>query len=74
MHRESIFACAYGTGDDELVAHVRAWDDREAAELFVREMELESDPRAIRLAEVRVRPVSGADVGGDAAVAASAAF
>jgi hypothetical protein len=70
MHRESIFTCAYGTGDDELVAHVRAWDHREAAELFVREMELERGPRAIRLADVRVRPVFGADAG----AAASAAF
>jgi hypothetical protein len=45
-------------GDDELVAHVRAWDDREAAELFARELALEADPLAIPVAEVRVRPVT----------------
>jgi len=56
MHRESIFVCTYTAGDGELVAHVCAWDDREAAELFAREMELESHAPAISIADIRVRP------------------
>lgn len=55
MHRESIFICTYGSGDDEQVAHVRAWDDEEAAELFAREIELESDCGRVGATEIRVR-------------------
>jgi hypothetical protein len=58
MHRESTYVCTYTAGEDEHVGHVRAWDDREAAELFAREMELESDVHAISVAEIRVRLVS----------------
>ena len=38
MRRESVYVCTYAGGDGDLVAHVRAWDDREAAELFAREL------------------------------------
>ncbi len=55
MHRESIYVCIYGSGDDEQVAHVRAWDDEEAAELFARELELESDRGRVGATEIRVR-------------------
>lgn len=58
MRRESVYVCSYRAGDDEIVAHVRAWDDREAAELFARELELESDERDVRVAEIRVRPAA----------------
>ncbi len=61
MHRESIYVCTYTDGEDEHVGHVRAWDDREAAELFACEMEIESDIHAISVAEIRVRLVSSGD-------------
>lgn len=56
MRRESVYVCTYARGDGDLVAHVRAWDDREAAELFARELELELDAPRIPVADVRVRP------------------
>jgi hypothetical protein len=59
MLRESIFACTYGSGRTELVGHVLAWDDREAAELFAREIEL--DVGDVRASDVRVEPVMVAD-------------
>jgi hypothetical protein len=62
MHRESIYVCTCRIGEREHVARVRAWDRREAAEVFARELELESggDDR-VRVAEVRVRPASDPD-------------
>jgi hypothetical protein len=56
MHRESVYVCTYTAGEDEHVAHVRAWDDREAAELFACEIELDGGPD-VHLDEVRVRRV-----------------
>lgn len=70
MHRESVYVCTYTVGEDERVAHVRAWNRREAAELFAREIELDSEldseGRELRLAEIRVRPAFPGDgaVGG----------
>lgn len=61
MHRESVFVCTYTAGEKEHVAHVRAWDNREAAELFAREIELESGVLDVPLAEIRVRPAFRAD-------------
>lgn len=55
MIRESVFVCTYGSGEVEHVAHVVAWDDREAAELFVRELEPEVGEVAV--SEVRVQPI-----------------
>ncbi len=69
MHRESIYICTYTAGNGEIVAHVRAWDDREAVELFAREMELEPNAPEIRLAEVRVRRASIGSLDGAAASA-----
>jgi hypothetical protein len=63
MHRESIYVCTYTAGGEEHVAHVRAWDDREAAEVFAREIELESEGGEVPVAEVRVRRVLGNGVG-----------
>jgi hypothetical protein len=57
MLRESVFVCTYGSGDAEHVAHVVAWDDREAAELFAREIELEPDAADVRVSEIRVEPL-----------------
>jgi hypothetical protein len=41
MHRESIFLCTYSAGPQRLVGRVRAWDEREAAQLFAAEIEAE---------------------------------
>ncbi len=59
MLRESVFVCTYGSGEVEHVGHVVAWDDREAAELFAREIELEPDATDVRVSEIRVVPVAG---------------
>jgi hypothetical protein len=55
MHRESVYVCTYTAGEDEHVAHVRAWDDREAAELFACEIEMEGGPD-VHVDDIRVRP------------------
>jgi hypothetical protein len=58
MRRESIYVCTYTTGDEEQVAYVAAWDDREAAELLARELELESEgAAAVPVGQIRARPV-----------------
>ncbi|WP_242344153.1 hypothetical protein [Anaeromyxobacter terrae] len=57
MLRESVFVCSYGSGGAEHVAHVVAWDDREAAELFAHE--LEPDVGDVRVSDIRVEPVDG---------------
>jgi hypothetical protein len=59
MLRESVFVCRYGSGETEHVGHVVAWDDREAAELFAREIELEPDAADVRASEIRVVPAVG---------------
>lgn len=57
MSRESIYVCTYTAGEREQVAYVSAWDDREAAELLAREIELESDGEAVPVGAIRVRPI-----------------
>jgi hypothetical protein len=59
MLRESVFVCTYGSGEAEHIGHVVAWDDREAAELFAREIELEPDVVDVRVSEIRVVPAAG---------------
>ncbi len=59
MHRESIYVCTYTSEDVERTAYVSAWDDREAAELLAREIELEGGGTAVSAAEIRVRPTRG---------------
>ena len=54
MQRETVYLCTYGSGEHERVGHVRAWDDGEAAELFARELELESEGGGVSVADVRV--------------------
>jgi hypothetical protein len=39
MHRESVFLCTYSAGPQRVVGRVRAWDEREAAQLFAAELE-----------------------------------
>ena len=55
MHRESIYVCTYGQGADRIVGRVRAWDIREAAQLFAFELETEDGARRIGAREVTVR-------------------
>ncbi|WP_041448088.1 hypothetical protein [Anaeromyxobacter sp. Fw109-5] len=55
MLRESVFLCRYGSGDTEHVAHVLAWDDREAAELFA--SEIEQDVGDVRVSDIHVESV-----------------
>jgi hypothetical protein len=69
MHRESVFVCTYAQGGDRVVGRVRAWDHREAAQLFALELQSEDalpvgphdvTVRAARPASprLRIRPVS----------------
>lgn len=61
MRRESVYVCTYSTAEEEHVAHVRAWDAREAAELFACEMAIECvdcGGCAVAIDEIRVRPVA----------------
>jgi hypothetical protein len=69
MHRESVYVCTYRAADGEHVTHVLAWDDREAAELCARELELELSPDAVemRVSDIRVRPATPRREGADAA-------
>jgi hypothetical protein len=55
MLRESVFVCSYGSDEGEHVAHVLAWDDREAAELFA--SEIEPDVGDVSASEIRVERV-----------------
>lgn len=64
MHRESIYVCTYTTGDEEQVAYVAAWDDREAAELLAHELALEAQGAGVPAEEIRVRPVFQGEGGG----------
>ena len=52
MIRETIYVCTCRSAEGERTARVLAWDEREAAELFVRELEHDG---ATSLADVRVR-------------------
>ena len=38
MSREAVFECTYASAEVVRVAHVRAWDVREAMELFADEL------------------------------------
>jgi hypothetical protein len=63
MHRESVYLCTLVAGDEEQEAHVRAWDAREAAELFAREVELDSGS-SVAVEEIQVRLVLRTGGGG----------
>ena len=67
MHRESVYVCTYHAADGEHVTLVLAWDDREAAELCARELELEPVAVEVRVSDISVRPASAARDGADAA-------
>ena len=53
MHRESVYLCTYSQGRERVVGRVRAWDQREAAQLFAAELEAEGDGRRVASTEVR---------------------
>lgn len=55
MIRESVFVCSCRVNQTVRVAYVRAWDEDEAAEIFIRELNEEGilDP-----SDVHVRSVS----------------
>ncbi|HYG67924.1 MAG TPA: hypothetical protein VD838_09700 [Anaeromyxobacteraceae bacterium] len=36
--REVVYECRYASGAEQRIAHVRAWDLREAVELFAEEL------------------------------------
>ena len=55
MHRESIYVCTYSTGAERVVGRVRAWDGREAAQLFALELEAEHSDRRVVPRDVSVR-------------------
>ncbi len=55
MHRESIYVCTYTQGADRVVGRVRAWDRREAAQLFALELETEDGGLRVAADDVDVR-------------------
>ncbi len=54
MHRESIYVCSYAQGGDRIIGRVRAWDGREAAQLFAAELQAEDDTRHVVARDVTV--------------------
>lgn len=61
MIRESLFVCSCRLKTTVRVAYVRAWDEAEAAEIFVREMNEEG---ILDASDVRVRSVASARLRG----------
>lgn len=57
MIRESVFVCSCRLKRTVRVAYVRAWDEHEAAEIFIREMNEEG---ILDVSDLRVRAVSSA--------------
>jgi len=57
MIRESVFVCSCRLNKTDRVAYVRAWDEDEAAEIFIHEMNEEG---ILDASDVRVRSVSSA--------------
>jgi hypothetical protein len=55
MHRESIYVCTYSSGAEKVVGRVRAWDGREAAQLFALELEAEQSDRRVVPRDVSVQ-------------------
>jgi hypothetical protein len=54
MHRESVYVCTYSQGAERVVGRVRAWDGREAAQLFALELENEGAARHVVPRDVTV--------------------
>ncbi len=52
MVRESVYLCSCRSGETIRTAHVRAWDEQEAEDLFLRELRVDGVARAV---DVRVR-------------------
>ncbi|HSD18692.1 MAG TPA: hypothetical protein VLC54_01545 [Anaeromyxobacter sp.] len=57
MIRESVFVCSCRLNETVRVAHVRAWDEDEATEIFVHEM---NDEGILDGSDIRVRSLSSA--------------
>jgi hypothetical protein len=55
MHRESVYVCTYSSGAERVEGRVRAWDGREAAQLFALELEAERSDRRVVPRDVSVR-------------------
>jgi hypothetical protein len=54
--REGFFECVFRSGSRKYMTYVRAWDDREAAELFQMELRLDGIDGD---GTVEVKPMSG---------------
>jgi hypothetical protein len=52
MHRESIYLCTYTVGAEKVVGRVRAWDVREAAQLFAVELQTENGGHEVASNEI----------------------
>jgi hypothetical protein len=59
MHRESIYVCSYAQGRDRITGRVRAWDGREAAQLFAAELKAEDGTRQVAARDVLVEAPPG---------------
>ncbi|HUL60013.1 MAG TPA: hypothetical protein VLU43_12085 [Anaeromyxobacteraceae bacterium] len=57
MIRESVYLCSCRSGSTMREAYVRAWDEREAADVFVRELKDDGVRGAV---DIRVRPLRAA--------------
>ena len=55
MIRETVYRCTCRSGDSVRTAHVRAWDAREAEDLFVRELRIDGVTRAVDVRVERAR-------------------
>lgn len=61
MHRESVYLCTYDHGTERIVGCVRAWDGREAAQLF--SLDLQSELPDAEARDVTVSPSRGTGTG-----------
>ena len=53
MPGESVYLCTYSQGNERVTGRVRAWDGRDAAQLFATELEAEGSGRRVAPEEVR---------------------
>jgi hypothetical protein len=53
MQVESVYLCTYSQGNERVTGRVRAWDGRDAAQLFAAELEAEGSGRRVAPEEVR---------------------
>jgi len=62
MKRENVYLVTCRSGSEVRQGHVRAWDEREAADVFVRELDDDGVQGAvdIRVQALRTEPVASA--------------